>query len=619
MQDLTGVPAVVDLAGMRDAIVSLGGRPVGINPLVPVDLVIDHSVIIERSGTPASFGENVDVEYERNLERYQLLEVGTGGVPELPRRPPGTGICHQVNLEYLSQVVIERDGAAFPDTLVGIDSHTTMVNGLAVLGWGVGGIEAEAAVLGQPHPDARPAGRRPPADRQAPEGVTATDVVLTITELLRRHGVVDKFVEAFGPGVAALSLETRATIGNMSPEYGSTCTIFPIDQVTLDVPALHRPARATRSRSSRRTRKSPGPLARPRRARAHLLRGRRARPLDASSRRWPVRPGPRTASALTVPSSQWRATRSAASPSASPPRAPRRPSRRRRRHRGDHELHEHLQPRGHGGRRARRQARRRAGARGQALGQDLARAGLAGGHRLPRASPAPRAARPARLLPRGLRVHDVHRELWAAVRGRLRGGRGGGLSVAAVLSGNRNFESRIHPDVRQNYLASPPLVVAYALAGTVDVDLATEPLGTGSDGQPVFLRDVWPSDAEVADAVRASLTPIQFTERYAEVFTGGARWDAVAGADRRDLRLGRRLDLRAAPSVLRRARSRAGARARRRGRPGARSGSGTRSRRTTSLPPVPSGPVSRRASTSSSTGSRRRTSTPTARAAATTR
>ncbi|HLK45726.1 MAG TPA: aconitase family protein, partial [Acidimicrobiales bacterium] len=234
MQDLTGVPAVVDLAGMRDAIIGLGGSPSAINPLVPVDLVIDHSVIIERSGTPASFGENVDVEYERNAERYRFSKWAQGTFHNFRVVPPGTGICHQVNLEYLSQVVIERDGAAFPDTLVGIDSHTTMVNGLAVLGWGVGGIEAEAAVLGQPIPMLVPPVVGLRLIGRTPEGVTSTDVVLTITELLRRHGVVDKFVEAFGPGVAALSLETRATIGNMSPEYGSTCTIFPIDEVTLE-------------------------------------------------------------------------------------------------------------------------------------------------------------------------------------------------------------------------------------------------------------------------------------------------------------------------------------------------------------------------------------------------
>ena len=234
MQDLTGVPAVVDLASMRDAIIALGGDPARINPLVPVELVIDHSVILERSGTSASFEENVAIEYDRNVERYTFLKWAQSSFDRFRVVPPGMGICHQVNLEHLARVVFEHEGVAYLDTVVGTDSHTTMVNGLGVLGWGVGGIEAEAGMLGQPTSMLIPpvVGLRLTGSTR--EGVTATDVVLTITELLRRHGVVGKFVEAYGPGVGALSLETRATIGNMSPEYGATCTIFPIDQVTLD-------------------------------------------------------------------------------------------------------------------------------------------------------------------------------------------------------------------------------------------------------------------------------------------------------------------------------------------------------------------------------------------------
>ncbi|NNN08650.1 MAG: aconitate hydratase, partial [Acidimicrobiaceae bacterium] len=234
MQDLTGVPAVVDLASMRDAIIALGGDPAKINPLVPVELVIDHSVILERTGTAQSYDQNVAIEYDRNIERYTFLKWAQSSFDQFRVVPPGMGICHQVNLEHLARVVFENQGVAYLDTVVGTDSHTTMVNGLGVLGWGVGGIEAEAGMLGQPTSMLIPpvVGLRLVGTTK--EGVTATDVVLTITELLRKHGVVGKFVEAFGPGVAALSLETRATIGNMSPEYGATCAIFPIDRVTLD-------------------------------------------------------------------------------------------------------------------------------------------------------------------------------------------------------------------------------------------------------------------------------------------------------------------------------------------------------------------------------------------------
>ncbi len=526
MQDLTGVPAVVDLAGMRDAIIGLGGSPSAINPLVPVDLVIDHSVIIERSGTPASFGENVDVEYERNAERYRFLKWAQGTFHNFRVVPPGTGICHQVNLEYLSQVVIERDGAAFPDTLVGIDSHTTMVNGLAVLGWGVGGIEAEAAVLGQPIPMLVPPVVGLRLIGRTPEGVTSTDVVLTITELLRRHGVVDKFVEAFGPGVAALSLETRATIGNMSPEYGSTCTIFPIDEVTLEyLRFTGRPDDQVALVEAYARRQSlwhdpgaPEPTysevveldlstvepslagpSRPQdrvgltslRSAAREAIGREPREVPASGATTALRDGAVVIAAIT-------SCTNTSNPAVMV---------------------------------AAGLVARRAVERGLTA-KPWVKTSLAPGSRV-----VIDYLEQAQLLEPlgalGFYLAGYGCTTCIGNSGPLLEGVSeaivdGDLSVAAVLSGNRNFESRIHPDVRQNYLASPPLVVAYALAGTVDVDLTTEPLGTGSDGRPVFLRDVWPSDAEVADAVRASLTPTQFTDRYAQVFTGGARWDAVA-------------------------------------------------------------------------------------------
>jgi aconitate hydratase len=526
MQDLTGVPAIVDLAGMRDAIVTLGGRASSINPLVPVELVVDHSVIIEYSGTAGSFADNVDVEYERNLERYKFLKWAQNAFEHLRVVPPGTGICHQVNLEYLSRVVFERDGTAFPDTLVGIDSHTTMVNGLGVFGWGVGGIEAEAAILGQPIPMLVPPVVGLRLTGATKEGVTATDVVLTITELLRRHGVVGKFVEAFGPGVAALSLETRATIGNMSPEYGSTCTIFPIDQLTLDylaftgrtddhvelVEAYARrqglwhdpsepepqfsevaeldlstvePSLAGPSRPQDRVTLS-GTREASRRAVGHEPTS-----VEASGVATSLRDGDVVIAAIT-------SCTNTSNPSVMV---------------------------------AAGLVARRAIERGLRA-KPWVKTSLAPGSRVV-IDYLQRAALLEPLDTLGFYLAGYGCTTCIGNSGPLLEGvseavMAGGLSVAAVLSGNRNFESRIHPDVRQNYLASPPLVVAYALAGTVDIDLTSEPIGTDAQGVDVFLRDLWPSDAEVAEAVRASLSPAQFTERYAEVFNGDERWEAVA-------------------------------------------------------------------------------------------
>jgi len=525
MQDLTGVPAIVDLAAMRDAIVTLGGSAGSINPKVPVDLVIDHSVIIEKSGTETAFSENVEIEYQRNLERYKLLKWAQGSFENLRVVPPGTGICHQVNLEYLAQVVIERDGAAFPDTLVGIDSHTTMVNGLGIVGWGVGGIEAEAAVLGQPAPMLVPPVVGLRLSGRAGEGVTATDVVLTITQLLRRHGVVGKFVEAFGPGVASLSLETRATIGNMTPEYGATCTIFPIDHVTLDYLTFTGRSKAHVGLVEAYAKRQglwhdatlPEPvysevveldlatvapsLAGPSRPQDRVELGGMRDAALASINRAPkevpatgvatrVRDGDVVIAAIT-------SCTNTSNPSVMV---------------------------------AAGLVAKRAIERGLAT-KPWVKASLAPGSRVV-IDYLERAELLEPLDALGFYLAGFGCTTCIGNSGPLLEGVSaavaeGGLSVAAVLSGNRNFESRIHPDVRQNYLASPPLVVAFALAGTVDIDLTTEPIGTGSKGEDVYLKELWPTDAEVADAVRASLSPDQFTTRYASVFSGGERWDAV--------------------------------------------------------------------------------------------
>jgi aconitate hydratase len=525
MQDLTGVPAIVDLAAMRDAIVTLGGSAGSINPKVPVDLVIDHSVIIEKSGTETAFSENVEIEYQRNLERYKLLKWAQGSFENLRVVPPGTGICHQVNLEYLAQVVIERDGAAFPDTLVGIDSHTTMVNGLGIVGWGVGGIEAEAAVLGQPAPMLVPPVVGLRLSGRAGEGVTATDVVLTITQLLRRHGVVGKFVEAFGPGVASLSLETRATIGNMTPEYGATCTIFPIDHVTLDYLSFTGRSEAHVGLVEAYAKRQglwhdatlPEPvysevveldlatvapsLAGPSRPQDRVeLGGMRDAALASINR--PPKEVPATGVATRVRDGDVVIAAITSCTNTSNPSV--------------------MVAAG--------LVAKRAIERGLTT-KPWVKASLAPGSRVV-IDYLERAELLEPLDALGFFLAGFGCTTCIGNSGPLLEGVSaavaeGGLSVAAVLSGNRNFESRIHPDVRQNYLASPPLVVAFALAGTVDIDLTTEPIGTGSKGEDVYLKELWPTDAEVADAVRASLSPDQFTTRYASVFDGGERWDAV--------------------------------------------------------------------------------------------
>jgi aconitate hydratase len=529
MQDFTGVPGVVDLAAMRDALAALGGDPSKVNPLVPVELVIDHSVIAEASGRPDAYDENVDIEYQRNIERYQLLRWAQQAFDGFRVVPPGTGICHQVNLEYLARVVFATDdGRAYCDTLVGTDSHTTMVNGLGVLGWGVGGIEAEAAMLGQPLSMLLPPVVGFRLTGEQPAGTTATDLVLTITHLLRQHGVVGKFVEFYGPGVAAVPLANRATIGNMSPEYGATCAIFPIDEITLDylrfsgrdehhvdlveayakeqgmfhgvsdtepvfsetieldlstvVPSIAGPARpqdlVTLAGAGSSYRQA---LGRDQRSGAATM-------ADGSSAT--VSDGDVVVAAIT-------SCTNTSNPQVMV---------------------------------AAGLIAQRAVARGLKP-KPWVKTTLAPGSRVVM-DYLDRAGLTEPLAEIGFDLVGFGCTTCIGNSGPLLDGvsdavHENDLSVTSVLSGNRNFEGRIHPDVRMNYLASPPLVVAYALAGTMDIDLTTDALGEGADGQPVYLADLWPSAEDVTEAVRTSLTSEMFRQRYGAVFDGDERWQAV--------------------------------------------------------------------------------------------
>ncbi|MGH9018303.1 MAG: aconitate hydratase AcnA, partial [Acidimicrobiales bacterium] len=538
LQDFTGVPAVVDLAAMRDALVAMGGDAGRVNPLVPVELVIDHSVIAESSGRATSFATNVDIEYQRNIERYELLRWAQQAFAGFRVVPPGTGICHQVNLEYLSRVVFAGpDGSAFPDTLVGTDSHTTMVNGLGVLGWGVGGIEAEAAMLGQPLTMLVPpvVGLQLTGDLR--EGTTATDLVLHIAELLRHHGVVGKFVEVHGSGLAHLSLESRATIGNMAPEYGATCVIFPVDAVTLDYlrfsgrdddhvalveaytkeQGLFRGAGDEAPVFSENVELDLGTVepslagpARPQdrvalgEARAGFLAavdGARHKAGDSGGRR----SAPATledGTAAEIGDGHVVIAAITSCTNTSNPQVM---------------LAAGL-------------LARNAVARGL-RSRPWVKTSLAPGSRVVVDYYA-RADLTAPLSTLGFELVGFGCTTCIGNSGPLLPGMSeavaaGDLSVAAVLSGNRNFEGRIHPDVRLNYLASPPLVVAYALAGTMDIDLTTDPLGTGSDGAPVYLRDIWPSSADVTEVLHAAVTSEMFRERYGSVFDGDDRWRAM--------------------------------------------------------------------------------------------
>ena len=545
MQDFTGVPAVVDLAAMRDAMVALGGDPAKVNPLIPAELVIDHSVVADVYGQPHAAERNAELEFARNEERYRFLRWGQNAFDTLRVVPPNTGICHQVNLEYLARVVFEEGGVAYPDTLLGTDSHTTMINGLGVLGWGVGGIEAEAAMLGQPVSMLIPRVVGFKLTGNLPEGATATDLVLTVTELLRKHGVVGKFVEFYGAGMSAIPVANRATIGNMSPEYGSTCAIFPIDDETLKYLRLTgRPEAQVELVEAYA--KAQGlwhdPAAEPRYS-EHVE-------LDLStvvpSLAGPARPQDRVR--LDEAKTGFRSSLQkvlAASGQAGGERAPgERPSAPT-----EVELVEGTTfsvDHGHvviaaitsctntsnpwvmvgAGLLARNAVERGLTVKpwvkttlapGSKVVTDYyERSGLTPyldklGFNLVGYGCTTCIGNSGPLLP----------EISAAVNE-------SDLAVVSVLSGNRNFEGRINPDVRMNYLASPPLVVAYALAGTMDIDLQNDPLGTGSDGQPVYLRDIWPDSAEIEKVVLASIESDMFRTSYNAVFDGDDRWNALS-------------------------------------------------------------------------------------------
>ncbi len=495
--------------------------------------MIDHSVIIERSGTPSAYDANVSIEYERNLERYQLLRWAQGAYEGFRVVPPGTGICHQVNLEYLSRLVFATDdGRAFCDTLVGTDSHTVMVNGLGVLGWGVGGIEAEAAMLGQPLSMLLPPVVGLRLSGETGPGITATDVVLTVTELLRDHGVVGAFVECYGPGVAALPLETRATIGNMSPEYGATCTMFPIDQVTLDYlrftgrdeQHLALVEAYAKTQGLWHDPDSPEPV-----YSEHLS-------LDLGdvepSLAGPSRPQDRVSLAAARDSFRAALDRSPRMAAGEPGAAP------------HHQMADgdvviaaitsctntsNPQVLVGAGLLAKRAVER--GLRSK----PWVKTSLAPGSRVVM-DYLERAGLVEPLEQLGFYLVGYGCTTCIGNSGPLLDGvsdavHAGDLSVAAVLSGNRNFEGRIHPDVRLNYLASPPLVVAYALAGTMDLDLTSEPIGQDADGNPVLLSEIWPSLDEISETIRASLTSEMFRTRYSSVFDGDQYWQQVTVAE----------------------------------------------------------------------------------------
>ena len=541
LQDFTGVPCVVDLAAMRDAVEALGGKPDRVNPQIPVDLVIDHSVVADFYGRRDALALNVALEYERNAERYRFLRWGQQAFSDFRVVPPGTGICHQVNLEYLSRVVFtDTEQNAYPDSLVGTDSHTPMVNGLGVLAWGVGGIEAEAAMLGQPISMLVPpvVGLRLHGD--LPEGTTATDLVLTIAQLLRQHGVVSKFVECYGPGVASVPLENRATIGNMSPEYGSTVTIFPIDAETLRYLELTgRPAELRRLVETYA--KEQGlwhdPDANPNYDERLELDLSTVEPSIAG----PSRPQDR------VRLAQARERFFEVLPASLPEGAKTgEPVPVRLASGTEFELdHGHVviaaitsctntsnpQVMIAAGLLAKKAVER--GLRSK----PWVKTTLAPGSRVA-IDYFERAGLQESLDTLGFELvgfgcttcignsGPLEPEISAAINEH-------DLAVTAVLSGNRNFEGRIHPDVRMNYLASPPLVVAYALAGSMAVDIVNDPLGTGTDGKPVYLRDIWPSLHEVVEVSARSVGADLFERDYADVFAGDEQWqnlDVPSGA-----------------------------------------------------------------------------------------
>ncbi|MGW3343382.1 aconitate hydratase AcnA [Nonomuraea rubra] len=558
MQDFTGVPCVVDLATMREAVRDLGGDAARINPLAPAEMVIDHSVIVDYFGHPDAFQRNVEREYERNRERYQFLRWGQTAFDEFKVVPPGTGIVHQVNIEHLARVVMTRDGKAYPDTCVGTDSHTTMENGIGVLGWGVGGIEAEAAMLGQPISMLIPRVVGFKLSGKLPAGATATDLVLTITEILRKHGVVGKFVEFYGEGVSSVPLADRATIGNMSPEFGSTCAIFPIDGQTVDYLRLTGRSEEqialveayAKAQGLWLDPSAPEPefseyieldlatvvpsIAGPKRPQDRIV-------LSAAKATWRhdvqnyVADGVDEAVEESFPASD--APASNASANGGRPHKP---------------VPVTL-------------------ADGTSFEIDHGIVSIAAITSCTNTS-NPFVMLGAALLARNAVEKGLTRKPWVktslapgsqVVTGYFeRSGlqpyldkigfnlvgygcttcignsgpllpeiseaiQANDLAVTAVLSGNRNFEGRINPDVKMNYLASPPLVVAYALAGTMDLGLDTEPLGLGNDGEPVYLRDIWPSPEEIAAVVNSSIGRDMFERDYADVFKGDDHWRSL--------------------------------------------------------------------------------------------
>ena len=541
MQDFTGVPAVVDLAAMRDAMVTLGGDPDKINPLSPVDLVIDHSVMVDKSGSASAFSENVEFEFQRNHERYAFLRWGQQAFDNFRVVPPGTGICHQVNLEYLSQVVWTKDEdgvtVAYPDTLVGTDSHTTMVNGLSVLGWGVGGIEAEAAMLGQPISMLIPEVVGFKLTGRLPEGATATDLVLTVTQMLRQKGVVGKFVEFYGEGLAHLSLADRATISNMAPEYGATCGFFPIDEETLNYLRFtgREPERVAlveayaKEQGLWRDPSSPDPvftdsleldlatvepsLAGPKRPQDRVLLSQAAsqfkekdfpgfsglsfaeqRSVSVQNQDYKLSDGAVVIAAITsctntsnpsvmvgagLVARKAREKGLTVKPWVKTSLAP-----------GSQVVSDYLSKSG-------------LQTDLDAMGFNLVGYGCTTciGNSGPLADPIVKA----------IEAQD--------------------LVVCSVLSGNRNFEGRVNPHTKANYLASPPLVVAYAIAGTLAIDLKTEPIGHDPAGNPVYLKDIWPSTQEIQETLQTALTPEMFRSRYSNVFAGDEAWQHIDAAN----------------------------------------------------------------------------------------
>jgi aconitate hydratase len=569
MQDFTGVPAVVDLATMREAVVELGGDATRINPLAPAELVIDHSVIADLFGAPDSFVRNVELEYERNRERYQFLRWGQTAFDEFKVVPPGTGIVHQVNIEYLARVVFARNGVAYPDTVVGTDSHTTMVNGLGVLGWGVGGIEAEAAMLGQPVSMLIPRVVGFKLTGELPEGSTATDLVLTITEMLRKHGVVGKFVEFYGSGVGTVPLANRATIGNMSPEYGSTCAIFPIDDETLrylrftgrqdeqinlveayaktnglwhdptsepvfseslelDLSTIE-PSLAGPKRPQDRV---PLVSAKPmfREALVSYVDGDSVQDAhdEAEAESFPASDAPSFSEQATVPSAAQGAHGRTSNPITISID-------------GTDAVIDHgavviaaitsctntsnpsvmL-----GAALLAKKAVEKGLTRKPWVKTSLAPGSKVVTDYYDRAGLTPYLDKLGfNLVGYGCTTcignsGPIIDEVSAAVNE-------GDLAVTAVLSGNRNFEGRINPDVKMNYLASPPLVVAYALAGSMDVDLVNDPLGTDGDGNPVYLHDIWPTPQEIQETIDSAIASAMFSADYADVFAGDERWQGL--------------------------------------------------------------------------------------------